>query len=92
MGKRWVKLENNMCGAQLRSIIWNTPQYRALGVNMHEMTRNALKIWDLIHKQSKWMYNSPLSLLKENDYFKPGKRIIGGNWIIRDNAQLRDII
>lgn len=30
--------------------------------------------------------------MKDNDYFIPGKRSLGGNWIKRDNTQLRDII
>lgn len=30
--------------------------------------------------------------LKENEYFAPGKRSVGGNWIKKENAQLKDII
>lgn len=89
--KRWVNLEMEMSITQLRSVIWNPPQYRALQENTHKITRNALKIWDWIHKQNKWEYNSPLISLKENYYFTPGKRSIGGNWIKKENAQLRDI-
>lgn len=76
--KRWVKIENNMSGARLNSIVWNPPKYRVLGENTHEMTRNALKVWDLVHKQCEWEYNSPLIFLKDNDYFAPGKRTMGG--------------
>lgn len=30
--------------------------------------------------------------LKDNEYFVPGKRLVGGNWIKKENAQLKDII
>lgn len=61
-------------------------------MNTHEITHTALKIWDTIHIQNKWVYNSPLIYLKENEYFAPWKRSVGGNWIKKENAQLKDII
>lgn len=39
--KQWVKIENYTSGTRLNRIIWNPPQYRGLGENTHEMTRNA---------------------------------------------------
>lgn len=74
--KKWVNIENAMSGTQLRRMIWNPPQHRVLGVNTHEITRTALKIWDTTHTQNNCVYNSPLIFLKENEYFAPGK----GRW------------
>lgn len=90
--KRWINIENVMSNTHLRRIIWNPPQHRVLGPNTHEITRTALKIWDRIHTQNKRDYNSPLIFLKENEYFEPGKRSVGGNWIKKENTQLKDII
>lgn len=89
--KRWVQNENTMSDTRLGRIISIPPQYRALGENTHAMTQNVLRIWDLIHKQGKWKYNSPLTPLKETNFFTPGKAKLDGAWIKNENAQLKDI-
>lgn len=90
--KGWVKIEHTMSNTQLGRNIWTPPQYRALGENTHTLTRIVFRLWDLTHKQNNWEYNSPLMALNENNYFAPGKSLVGGNWIKKENAQLRDII
>lgn len=90
--KRWVNIEHNMSSTQLGHIIWNPPQYRLLGTKTSELTRITLKLWDKTHSQNNWDYNSPLIYLKDNKFFEPGIREVGGNWIKNGNAQLKDII
>lgn len=90
--KRWVNIENFTSITQLSHVIWNPPQFRTLGPNTHVITHNAFKIWDQIHLQNKWEFNSPLIYLKDNEFFSPGMGSVGGNWIKKGNAQLKDII
>lgn len=90
--KRWVNIENKLSKAHLGHIIWNPPHYRELDGNTHILTEVVLRAWDTVYKQINKTYTSPLISLRENDYFAPGKREIGGTWIKNEKAQLRDII
>lgn len=90
--RRWVTIEHSLCNRDLSHIIWNPPKFRALGTETAALTHNSLKIWDQVHTQNKWTYNSPLIYLKENIFFEPGRREVGGNWIKRDSTQLKDVI
>lgn len=83
--RRWVNIEHSMSSKDLSHIIWNPPKYRALDTETPTLTHNALKVWDQVHMQNMWTYNSPLISLKENYFFAPGKRKVGGNWIKRDS-------
>lgn len=79
-------------GGAFRNCDIVSPQYRTLGLNTHELTCSTLNIWDRLHTQNKWDYNSPLIYLKDNEFFEPGNRSVGGNRIKKENAQLKDII
>ena len=89
--KRWINIECALARAQLGRIIWNPPQHRTLDTSAHEITFNALRVWDRVHKQLKSKFNSPLMDLKDNEYFAPGTEGVGGNWI-KNRTQVRDII
>lgn len=62
-----------------------------LGTETDAPTLEVLKIWDLIHKKSKWKFNSPFPL-KGTSYFAPGKESLYGDWIKDKDAQLKDIM
>lgn len=79
LDKRWVNIEHSLSSIDLGHIIWNPPNYRALSTNTAALTRNTLKYWDQIHIQNKWTYNSALIFLKDNTFFEPGRREVGGN-------------
>lgn len=90
--KRWVNIEHSLSSTHLGHMIWNPPKYRTLSTNISDLTLNTLKLWDQIHIQNKWYYNSPLIYLKDNTFFEPGSRDVGGNWIKNGNTQVKDLI
>lgn len=49
--KRWVEMECTISTATLGNIVWIPAQYRNLSKDTHIITRNALKIWDNMHKK-----------------------------------------
>lgn len=49
-------------------------------------------MWDLMHTNNSWEYNSPLIYLKNNEMFPPGMEEVGGNWITNNETQLKDIM
>lgn len=89
--KRWVSLEMGLSGARLKYLLWNPPRFRKLGPDTHIITQLTFKTWDLMHTNNSWEYNSPLIHLKNNELFPPGREGVGGNWIINNETQLKDI-
>ena len=49
-------------------------------------------IWDRVHKNEKWGYNSPLIPLYDTNYFAPVKVSLTGNWIKKTDIKLGDIL
>lgn len=45
-----------------------------------------------MHTLNSWEYNSPLIYLKNNELFPPGMEEVGGNWILSNETQLKDIV
>lgn len=89
-GKKWVKIENTLSRTILHKNIWIPRKYRTLDLTAHDLTTNVFKIWDTLHKQKNWIYNSPLIALPGTIFFYPGKGTLLGLKI--GNAQIRDII
>lgn len=58
--KRWVKIENRQSRAQLNKNIWIPQNNRMLVESTHKLIRNIFKVWDIICRQAKWEYKSPL--------------------------------
>lgn len=73
-----MKLENTISNESLGKIIWIPPQFRELSENTNEITQKVFAIWDFIHTQEKWEFNSPLIPLRETNFFPSGK----GKWIV----------
>lgn len=82
----------NISNVALGNIIWIPPQFRELSESAHDITQKVLAIWHFMHTQEKWEFNSPLILLRETNYFPPVKGILFGEWIEKENAQLKDIM
>lgn len=85
-------MESTISKVTLGKIIWIPAQFRELSEDTHSITSNALIIWDKIHKREKQGYNSPLTPLKDTKYFTPGIEKMFENWIIQENAQLKDVM
>lgn len=87
-----MNLEHYLSNTDLRRIIWNPPKFRALGIKTASLTRNTFKYWDLVHTQNKWTHNSPLIYMKDNFFFEPGRREVGGNWLKDEGIQLKNVL
>ncbi|CAI9577764.1 unnamed protein product [Staurois parvus] len=59
---------------------------------MSVYTRIVIREWDKMHKQRKWDFNSLLMPLRNSEFFPPGKEEISGRWIMKEDAQLRDVM
>ena len=82
-------MENIISKTAPHKNVWIPQKYRVLDVDTHGLTKNVFKVWDLIHKQNKWIYNSPLMSLTETNFFIPGKETRLGNKM--GAAQIKDI-
>ncbi|CAI9600674.1 unnamed protein product, partial [Staurois parvus] len=73
-------------------MIWVPTQNRGLDDNTSLYTLNVLRVWDIMHRQKGWVFNSLLMPLRNTEFFAPGREGITGKWIIKEDAQLRDIM
>lgn len=90
--KQCAKIEGIMSGVDWGKNVWIPPQCRKLSTKTLDITKHVLNMWDKIHDREKWGYNSPLIPLKDTDYFLPGREDLFGRWILKDEAQLKDIM
>lgn len=90
--KGWVKMENTLSGTRLDKMIWIPQHYHLLSKDTSTFTTLVFRVWDLMHRQMKWDYNSPLILLIGTNYFPSGNEILFGTWIRKKNAQLKDVV
>lgn len=83
-------MENTICKVTLGKIIWIPTHLRELSLNTQDIAQKTMAIWDMMHKREKWEYNSPLIPVRDRNNFPPGKGRLFGNWIKKDNLQLKD--
>ncbi|CAI9569048.1 unnamed protein product, partial [Staurois parvus] len=73
-------------------MIWVPPQFRGIKESTSTYTLNVLRVWDNLHKNMKWEFNSILMPLTDTDYFPPGKNKISGRWFRKEDTQLREVL
>ena len=67
-------MEDTKSSTQLNKNVWIPPKFRKIGTDTHSITKNVFKVWDILYRQEKWEYNSPLIPLAGTNFFPPGNK------------------